>query len=97
LWSGLRGRRLQGHKFIRQHSIGPFTVDFLCRDAALIIEVDGATHSGDRDLEYDARRTAYLGSQGYRVLRILNDDVFHRFNDVMDMILLALADKLPPD
>jgi len=97
LWSGLRGRRLQGHKFIRQRSIGPFAVDFLCREAALIIEVDGATHSGERDIDYDARRTAYLGLQGYRVLRILNDDVFHRFNDVMDMILLALADKLPPD
>ncbi|MFZ5674972.1 MAG: endonuclease domain-containing protein [Pseudomonadota bacterium] len=97
LWSGLRGRRLQGHKFIRQHSIGPFTVDFLCREAALIVEVDGATHSEDHDIEYDARRTAYLGLKGYRVLRILNDDIFHRFNDVMDMILLALADELPPD
>jgi len=97
LWSGLRGRRLQGHKFIRQHSVGPFTVDFLCRDAALIIEVDGATHSEEHEIGYDAHRTAYLGSQGYRVLRILNDDVFHHFNDVMDMILLALADKLPPD
>jgi very-short-patch-repair endonuclease len=97
LWQNLRGRRLQGHKFVRQHSIGPFTVDFLCREATLVIEVDGATHAEDREIEYDVLRTAYLGSQGYRVLRILNDDVFHRFNDVMDMILLALADKLPPD
>ncbi len=48
-------------------------------------------------MDYDACRTAYLGSQGYRVLRILNDDVFHRFNDVMDMVLLVLADNLPPD
>jgi very-short-patch-repair endonuclease len=97
LWSGLRSRRLSNYKFVRQHSIGPFTVDFVCRKAALIIEVDGATHSDDRDIAYDQRRTAYLKSQGYRVLRILNDDIYHRFDDVMDMILFALADKLPRD
>ena len=97
LWSGLRDRRLQNHKFVRQHSIGPFTVDFLCREAALVIEVDGATHSENHDIEYDQRRSAYLRSQGYRVLRLHNEDIYHRFDDVMDMILLALADKLPPD
>jgi very-short-patch-repair endonuclease len=97
LWSGLRGRRLQNHKFVRQHAIGPFTVDFLCRDASLIVEVDGATHSDDLDVLYDACRTDYLKAQGYRVLRVQNDDVYRRFDDVMDMILLVLADKLPPD
>jgi very-short-patch-repair endonuclease len=89
--------RLQNHKFIRQHPVGPFTVDFLCRETALVIEVDGATHSEDRDMEYDQRRTEFLKSQGYRVLRIQNDDIYHRFDDVMDMILLALADKVPQD
>jgi very-short-patch-repair endonuclease len=57
----------------------------------LVVELDGATHSEDREIAYDAKRTAYLQLQGYRVLRILNDDVYHRLNDVMDMILLALA------
>jgi len=97
LWSGLRRRRLQDYKFVRQHPIGPFTVDFLCRKAALIIEVDGATHSEDRDIEYDRDRTDFLRSKGYRVLRVQNDDIYHRFDDVMDMILLAVADKLPQD
>jgi very-short-patch-repair endonuclease len=72
-------------------------VDFLCREAALVVEVDGATHSEDRDMEYDRQRTEYLKSGGYRVLRLLNDDIYHRFDDVMDMILLALVDKLPQD
>jgi very-short-patch-repair endonuclease len=97
LWSGLRGRRLQDWKFVRQHAAGPFTVEFPCREAALVVEVDGATHSDDRDVEYDGRRTAYLESQGYRILRLQNDDIYHRFDDVMDMILLAVADRLPPD
>jgi very-short-patch-repair endonuclease len=95
LWSGLRGRRLQDYKFTRQYPIGPYTVDFLCRDARLIIEVDGATHSEDHEIAYDERRSAYLNAQGYRILRIMNDDVYRRFDDVMDMILLALEGKLP--
>jgi very-short-patch-repair endonuclease len=95
LWSGLRGRRLQNYKYLRQYPIGPFTVDFLCREARLIVQLDGATHSEDHEIEYDERRTAYLRTQEYGVLRVLNDDVYHRFNDVMDMILLALEDKLP--
>jgi very-short-patch-repair endonuclease len=48
-------------------------------------------------MEYDRQRTEYLKSGGYRVLRLLNDDIYHRFDDVMDMILLALVDKLPQD
>jgi very-short-patch-repair endonuclease len=64
LWSALRGRRLQNYKFVRQHPVGPFTVDFLCREAALVVEVDGATHSEDSDIAYDQARTSYLKSQG---------------------------------
>jgi len=97
LWTGLRSRRLFSYKFIRQHPVGPFTVDFVCRKAALVIEVDGATHSDDREIIYDEHRAAYLKSQGYRVLRLQNDDIYHRFDDVMDMILLALADGPPQD
>jgi very-short-patch-repair endonuclease len=91
LWSGLRGRRLQNHKFARQYPIGPFTVDFLCRDARL----DGATHSEDHEIAYDQCRTAYLKAHGYRIVRVMNDDIYRRFDDVMDMILLALEGKLP--
>ncbi len=95
LWSGLHGRRLQNYKFNRQYPIGPFTVDFLCRDARLIVEVDGATHSEDHEVTYDEGRTSYFKSQGYRVIRILNDDIYRHFDDVMDMILLALEGRLP--
>jgi very-short-patch-repair endonuclease len=41
LWRRLRSRSLDGHKFVRQEPVGPFTVDFICREARLIIEVDG--------------------------------------------------------
>src|SRR5438552_1885702 len=42
-----------------------------------------------------SRRTVYLKAQGFRIVRVMNDDVYRRFDDVMDMILLALEGKLP--
>ena len=70
LWVRLR-RRDPGHPtFRRQHPIGPFILDFYCSDARLCIEIDGASHSmGDRPAR-DARRDAYLQSQGIEVVRI---------------------------
>jgi very-short-patch-repair endonuclease len=41
LWNHLRSRQLDGRKFVRQEPIGRYTVDFMCREARLIIEVDG--------------------------------------------------------
>ena len=44
LWSYLKGCSL-GHKFLRQHIIGDYIVDFYCRDALVVIEVDGGYHN----------------------------------------------------
>jgi very-short-patch-repair endonuclease len=41
LWYRLRSRSLYGMKFVRQEPIGPYIVDFVCRERRLIIEVDG--------------------------------------------------------
>lgn len=43
LWSLVKGNAL-GHKFLRQHIIGDYIVDFLCRDANVIVEIDGGYH-----------------------------------------------------
>jgi very-short-patch-repair endonuclease len=45
LWHELRGRRLNGHKFVRQLPIGPYFADFACREANLVVEVDGSQHA----------------------------------------------------
>jgi very-short-patch-repair endonuclease len=89
LWYGLRKRQLQGHKFRRQHPIGNYTVDFVCLDARLIVEVDGGQH-GER-VDYDAARTRWLEQQGYRVLRFWNDEVLQGLDSVLDLIWQALA------
>jgi very-short-patch-repair endonuclease len=92
LWGYLRNRALMNCKFVRQWPIGPYIVDFLCRQRHLIVEVDGETHSTAAELKYDQRRTEFLNAAGYRVHRVWNLDVYHRLNDVMDGIAMALAD-----
>ena len=52
LWGKLRARRLCGYKFVRQEPIGPYFADFLCREHALVVEVDGATHSAEDELAH---------------------------------------------
>src|ERR1700685_4565632 len=72
LWYRLRSRRLNGCKFVRQEPIGPYTVDLICRERRLIIEVDGGQHS---DNPRDAVRDKWLADHNYRILRFWNNDV----------------------
>jgi len=71
LWNRLRSRLLNGHKFVRQTPIGPFIVDFLCRERPLILEVDGSQHA---DNPSDIERDQWLAEHGYRVLHFWNND-----------------------
>jgi very-short-patch-repair endonuclease len=88
MWYYLRNRRLGGYKFIREHVIGNYIADFVCREKKLIIEIDGGQHMDA--IMYDSVRTNYLESCGYRVLRIWNDEVFKNIQGVMDSILQLL-------
>jgi very-short-patch-repair endonuclease len=87
LWMRLRDRRLQGLKFNKQAPVGPFIVDFLCKDQALVVEVDGGTHSTEEELARDARRERFLTAQGLRVLRVTNEDVLKRMDDTLETVL----------
>ena len=73
VWGMLRGGRLGGLKFRRQHPVGPFTVDFYCHEIGLVVEVDGASHENRG--EHDKKRTGYLEQQRLRVFRVTNTDV----------------------
>ena len=88
LWTHLSSRRLNGHKFTRQASIGPFICDFVCREHGLVVEVDGGQH--DLNAARDAVRTVYLEAQGYRVLRFWNNDVLRNLDGVLHVISAAL-------
>ena len=93
LWSKLRNRGLAGHKFVRQEPIGPYFADFLCRERALIVEVDGATQSTEEELAQDARRSRFLEEKGYTVLRVLNTEVMTELDGVLETIFLALEKR----
>jgi len=82
LWYYLRGRRLEGAKFTRQFPIGPYVADFACREAHLVVELDGGQHSETADAE----RTANLERFGYRVIRFWNHDVLENTQPVLEAI-----------
>ncbi len=92
LWFQLRAKRLEKHKFYRQMPVGPYIVDFVNKRHQLIIEVDGATHGDDHEMDYDARRTAYLEQLGFRVLRVTNLEVYETMDVVVERILQALRE-----
>jgi very-short-patch-repair endonuclease len=90
LWACLRNRQLGGVKFARQVAIGPFFADFCCRDAKLVIEIDGVTHETVEELARDASRTAWLEAQGYRVIRFRNEELMGDLDAVLQRIQLSL-------
>jgi very-short-patch-repair endonuclease len=87
LWAQLRNRRPGGYKFRRQYPIGPYVADFICFEARLVVEVDGETH--DLTEERDARRDAWFAAQGFRVLRIRNEEVRANLSGVVATICSA--------
>ena len=90
LWACLRNRQLGGVKFSRQVSIGPFFADFCCREAKLVIEIDGVTHETPEQLIGDNRRTAWLETQGYRIIRFRNEELMGDLDVVLEKIHLSL-------
>ena len=65
-----------GVKFVRQAAIGPYFVDFLCRERKIIVEVDGGTHGSETEIVSDAAREAELRRLGFRIVRVQNGDVY---------------------
>lgn len=92
LWMHLRKRALNCARFRRQHPIGPYIADFACAAARLVVEVDGATHSTPEELAYDQRRTNYLQSKGWSVIRVSNTDIYEN----IDGVWLTIAAQLAP-
>ena len=93
LWYHLRNRHLNGFKFVRQAPIENYFADFLCREARLIVEVDGGTHGEPHEINADAARTADLEKLGYRILRAGNTDIYENINGVLDHIVAVLEGR----
>ncbi|MBS3906015.1 MAG: endonuclease domain-containing protein [Syntrophaceae bacterium] len=88
LWRHLRLRQIDGYKFRRQQPIGKYIVDFVCFEKKLIIEVDGGHHADQ--LGYDAKRSAWLEKEGFRILRFWDNQVLEEVESVKEVIVSAL-------
>ena len=93
LWSYLRGKRIKGRRFRRQEGIGNYIVDFYCHQEKLIIEVDGGVHFLKQQIAYDEKRSAYLKSGGYKILRFTNEEVFSNINNVLERITASFNES----
>jgi len=83
LWFHLKGKKL-GIKFRRQHGIGPYIVDFYCKEKNLVIELDGSQHLNTK--EYDKEKDLYLQTLGIIVLRFWNSEIDNNLEDVLNRI-----------
>jgi very-short-patch-repair endonuclease len=90
LWHVLRMHRLDNVHFRRQHAIGPYIVDFCAPRIKLVIEVDGSQHLDQQ--EHDAQRTAFLAERGFRVIRFWNTEVMNQIDEVVQVVLEAIAE-----
>jgi len=91
LWDRLRSGILDGARFRRQHSVGPYIVDFYCWKARLAVELDGPYH--DRQVEEDAARDEFLRARGIRVLRFKNEELDASIEQVLTRIRQAISES----
>jgi very-short-patch-repair endonuclease len=88
----IRSFPLAGFKFVRQKPIGPYVVDFVCREKRLVIEVDGGQHAENSG---DAARDRRLAEHRYGVLRFWNNEVLENIEGVWDTIFAAASAATP--
>jgi very-short-patch-repair endonuclease len=93
LWFRLRGRRLAGLKFRRQHPLGPYIVDFVCLEERIVVEADGGQHAAAEN--QDAERDGWLRAQGFTVLRFWNNDIMENLEGVLEAILVGCGTAAP--
>jgi very-short-patch-repair endonuclease len=93
-WRHLRRFELQGSHFRRQVPIGPYVADFACMAARLLIEVDGWRHGNEGNRLRDETRTRWLEKEGFRVIRIWNNEIEQNIDGVMEKIYAEIYGSL---
>lgn len=95
LWKYLRAHRMAGYKFKRQVVIEPYIVDFMCLEARLIVEADGGQHL--EQVEDDLKRSRFLESLGYKVVRFWNHEILCDIHSVLERIHSCLIESPSPE
>ena len=87
MWESLRGKRLNGLKFRRQHPYEHYVLDFFCVEHQLAVELDGSVHDVSDQAAYDEERTGFLNEHGLRVIRFRNEEVKKNLPSVLQKII----------
>jgi very-short-patch-repair endonuclease len=90
-WEAVRGGKLDGLKFRRQHPIGPYIADFYCHLYKLVIELDGSVHDEDEQQAYDQNRDAWMQEYGIVVMRFSNEAITTDLESVKQQIMQLVA------
>lgn len=87
--------RTASPRWNRQRIIGDYIVDFFCRKADLVVELDGDQHYDENGLiAYDQERTEFLEALGLKVLRFTNAEVEKNFAEVCRLIQAEVGQRL---
>src|ERR1700743_1954466 len=85
LWSHLNDNPFNV-RFRRQHPLGSYIADFYCHTHKLVIELAGSIHRLPEIEKNDLEKQAYLESEGLKVLRFTNNQVFSQLENVFNQI-----------
>ena len=80
-------------KFLRQHPVGNYILDFYCAGARLAVELDGSQHFEEAGKEYDERRSAFLSERGIALIRFPNNEIWNNFSGVCEAVDLAVKKR----
>ncbi|MCF7917435.1 endonuclease domain-containing protein [Candidatus Gracilibacteria bacterium] len=95
LWQFLKAKSFENLKFRRQFPIDEkYIVDFVCFEKRIIIELDGGQHDEELNIQKDKERDGYLERQGFKILRVWNNDVLSNIDGVGQKIL-EMCDENP--
>ena len=87
LWKLIKGQQIDGLKFRRQHSVGPYILDFYCPQFRLGIELDGEVHSTTEAMDYADNRARFLvNEKNIWVIRFENRVVFENPTRIVEEI-----------
>jgi very-short-patch-repair endonuclease len=92
LWQALRANQLDGLHFRRQQVIAGYIADFYCHAAALIVEVDGPVHAGQKVA--DQERSEGLAGLGFEVIRFTNGQVLEELPRVLEEIRNVCKERM---
>lgn len=91
LWNELRQLKELGFHVRKQVPIGVYIADFAIMKERLIIEVDGSHHQEQKQISHDAKRDAWLKSEGFKILRFDTGEVDQTLSGCIEEVMRELG------